>query len=391
MNIIYFNSYSGISGDMVLGSLLDLLNDDNAFIKKLSELNISDYKISVNDVKKQGIKGKSVDVTVLHHVHGRHFKNIQDLILNSNLSQKVKQLSIDIFYEIAKAEATVHGETIEHVHFHEVGAVDSIVDIVGCAVLLEMLNVDEVYFSELTDGVGFVDCQHGKIPTPVPAVLEMLKESNIPFKTDSSVKTELVTPTGMSIAKTLGKGFGEMPEMEVIGVGYGFGTREIGRLNALTAILGVSRKVTLSPPEEITVLETNIDDSNPEYIGYTMERLLQNGAFDAYLTPIYMKKNRPGFILSCIVPFGKEEPFIRLILENTSTLGIRILQTKRVCMHRESFIVETKYGKISVTKAVYDDIQKFNPEFEDCKDAALLNNVSIKDIYEAVYAQVPRG
>lgn len=429
MKILYFDCFSGISGDMTLGALLDLGVDEVAFRKELSKLNLQGYEIAIEQKLKSGIVGRDVHV-ILHdeehthhehhhdhhhthehdhnhghhehthhsHEHGNHHKHggadhhhehshtarnltdIEVLIETSDLNQRVKDFSKKVFREIARAEAKVHNKAIEEVHFHEVGAVDSIVDIVGVAICLDLLGVDKVYSSPMHDGQGFIKCQHGMMPVPVPAVMEMLSSSNIPLISED-VNTELVTPTGLGIIKCLAENYGKMPAMKVEKTGYGMGKRETGRFNALRVVLG--NLVDESQGEdEIIVLETNIDDTSSEVLGYTMERLLENGALDVFYTPIYMKKNRPAFMLTVLAGNGTEEKLVDVLLRETTTLGIRRSATQRYCMNREIVNVSTNYGDVRVKVASFGDITKAMPEYEDCREIARNTGLPIRTVYD---------
>jgi len=293
------------------------------------------------------------------------------------------------------------------VHFHEVGAIDSIVDIVGSCICLHLLGVEKVYSSELHDGKGFIKCQHGQMPVPVPAVMEMLKNSNIPL-IQEDVNTELVTPTGMAIIKTIASGYGRMPVMKLKGIGYGMGKRQTGRFNALRVSIGeigelgemdeakTSSEVTISneaktseevsTSSEVLVLEANIDDMTGEILGYTMDKLLSQGALDVYYTPIYMKKNRPAVMLSVICNVEKEDLLVDTILKETTTLGIRKSICTRVTMEREIIKVNTQYGSIKVKKSWRGDAIKCAPEYDNCVSLAKEKNIPLMDIYKAAEA-----
>ena len=398
MKVLYFDCFSGISGNMTLGALLDLEIDPEKFKSELKKLNLNGYDIEITQKKKNGIAGTYVDVIMnnletahANHSHGdkhkhkhsmRNFIDIEMIIDHSNLSSKVKEFSKKVFREIARAEAKVHGTDIENVHFHEVGAVDSIVDIVGTAICLEMLGAEKVFSSSLHDGQGFIECQHGTIPVPVPAVMEMLADSGIPLISED-VQTELVTPTGMGIIKSIASNFGKMPEMKIDRVGYGMGSRETGRLNALRVVMGIlleDNKVD----DEIVVLETNIDDMSPEFLGFTAERLLENGALDVYYTPIYMKKNRPAYMLTVLSNRDCEEKLTDIILIETSTLGVRKSVGIRSCMNREIETVNTQLGEVRVKVAYKGEFKKAAPEYEDCKEIANRTGMPIREVYEIV-------
>ncbi|MDF2524399.1 MAG: hypothetical protein K0R31_2040 [Clostridiales bacterium] len=302
------------------------------------------------------------------------------MIDHSGLNNRVKSFSKKVFNEIAKAEAKVHHKEIHEVHFHEVGAVDSIVDIVGTAICLDLLGVDKVYSSPMHEGSGFIKCQHGIIPVPVPAVMEMLSSSNIPMISED-INTELVTPTGLGIIKCLSEGFGKMPAMTVEKAGYGMGKKETGRFNALRIVLGNLITGT-NKDDEIIVLETNIDDTSPEILGFTMEKLLENGALDVFHTPIYMKKSRPSVMLTVLTSKENEEKLVDILMYETSTLGIRRTAAKRYCMKREIIKVNTVYGEISIKIAARGDVVKAAPEYEDCREIAKRTGLSLREVYD---------
>lgn len=310
------------------------------------------------------------------------------IIDGSSLSHRVKDFSKRVFKEIASAEARVHGKSVDEVHFHEVGAIDSIVDIAGTAICLELLGIDRVYASPLHDGNGFIECRHGIIPVPVPAVLEMLAGSGIPLVSEN-VSTELVTPTGMGIIKCLAESFGDRPSIRIDKTGYGIGKRETGKLNALRVFMGELYS-SASEGDEIVVMETNIDDSSPEIIGYTAERLFEKGALDVFYTPIYMKKNRPAFMLTVLAHPEDEEILAGIILTETTTLGIRKSLSKRYCMERETVNVTTVYGDARVKIASIGSFRKGSPEYEDCRKLAGVHGVPISRIYEAVMENARR-
>lgn len=422
MKVLYFDCFSGISGDMTLGALLDLGIDKAAFLAELEKLKVDGYSIEINNKIKNGISGTDVHVVleetrhheddeehqygeihhIDHHHHGEHehthedahehththnsernLEDIEHIINHSELRPRVKSMSTKIFREIARAEAKVHGKGINEVHFHEVGAVDSIVDIVGSCICLDLLGIERIFASELHEGKGFVKCAHGLLPVPVPAVMEMLCSSKIPLITED-IPFELVTPTGLAIIKTISSGFGKMPPMSIEKTGYGMGKRETGRFNALRVVMGSLYQQDMIPNDEISILETNIDNMSPEIMGYTMEKLLDSGALDVYYTPIYMKKSRPSAMLTVLVKCGEEKKISDIIFSETSTLGIRISHSQRFCMDRELVKVNTQYGDVRVKVANIGDIMKFAPEYEDCRSIALKTGMPIKEVYELV-------
>lgn len=431
MKVLYFDCFSGISGDMTLGALMDLGVDEQLFRRELAKLNLEEYRLVIGKGIKNGITGKDVQVILNHdeedhqghghhddnpgqghhhhnhehehdsdhehpihnseHNHNHQARNLRDiegLIDESDLSQGVKDFSKQVFREIAAAEAKVHDKDIAEVHFHEVGAVDSIVDIVGIAICLDLLGIDRVYASKLYDGHGFINCQHGSIPVPVPAVMEMLSGSGIPL-IQTDINTELVTPTGMGIIKCLSSGFGTVPQMSVERVGYGMGKRETGGINALRLVLGrMDDETGKDTLDEIVTLETNIDDMNGEAMGYTMERLFENGALDVFYTPIFMKKNRPAVMLTVLAEIQDEEKLAAMILRETTTLGIRRSSCKRYIMNREIIKVSTKFGDVRVKMASQGGFVKYAPEYEDCRNIARKTGRSFIEVYNAALRPV---
>ena len=433
MKTLYFDCFSGVSGDMMLGALLDLGIDDKKFIEELNKLNLSGYDIVIEKKVKDSIAVTDVDVIVegIHHKHkshnehqhehshehqhehshehqhehshehqyehnhehhhkhhhehqhvSRNLEDIEKIINESGLKSSIKEFGKKVFREIAKAEAKVHNTGINEIHFHEVGAVDSIVDIMGVAICIDLLEVDNIYSSPLHDGNGFIKCQHGMLPVPVPAVMEMLKGSKIPYITED-IDTELVTPTGIALIKCLSSGYGVMPPMEVEKVGYGAGKREIGRFNGLRCILGTLTN-EFKKDDEICVLETNIDDMNPELLGYVMEMLLESGALEVFYTPVYMKKNRPGVVLTVLTDIKNKDELSNIILRETSTLGIRMSLCKRQVLNREEKSIKTKYGEIKVKVSFVDNLKKVSPEYEDCKKVAKERSIPLWKVYDEV-------
>lgn len=391
MKILYFDCFSGISGDMILGTLVDLGLDPAYLTDELKKLHLEGYSIVYSQKFTGGIIGSDVDVRLEHsefidghhseHHHHRNLEDCQSIINKSSLSNWVKKQANQVFDEVAHAEAHVHGKSVEKVHFHEVGAVDSIIDIVGAFIGFEKLGIEKVYASALHDGYGFINCAHGRMPIPVPAVAQMLASSqkNIPYKQDN-VPTELVTPTGMAIIKTIAADFGLQPSMHVLKIGYGTGKRDTGGMNALRGMLG-EQKETIKK-DEVALLEANIDNQTGEILGYVMNRLFSAGALDVFYTSIYMKKNRPAVKLSVIAAPADEEKIIALILSETTTLGVRVSRCPRFIMNREILKVQTEYGAIHVKHAFWNEVDKWSPEFDDCAFLAQEFHVPLAEIYE---------
>lgn len=434
--ILYFDCFAGISGDMSIGALIDLGLDPAAVVSEIKKLGVKGYDIEINKIKRFSISGTDVKITLngesdcIHehgneqeqehgmnhghtHAHGhnhghghnhshhhdekdRSLSSIVHIIRSSGISEKAKKISISIFGEIATAEAAVHGTLLSEVHFHEVGAIDSIVDIVGTAICIDMLNVDRIICSPVHEGQGFIQCKHGRLPVPVPAVIKMLEGSGISIVTED-IQAELVTPTGFGILKTVSEQCGKMPEIVIERVGYGFGKTETGRLNALRVILGTADiKLKEETPEvtqdhasekirdKVMLMETNIDDTTGENLGYTMERLMKAGALDVYFTPIQMKKNRPAVMLSVLCKQDDTEKLSDIILRETSTIGIRLQELERITLKREIRTVETELGEVRVKLVIVRGLERIQPEYEDCARLAEENNLSLNEVYEIV-------
>ena len=309
------------------------------------------------------------------HVH-RNLADVTALIRSAQISPRAKEMALAIFERVARAEAKVHGKPLEEVHFHEVGAIDSIVDIVGTAICLDNLDVQEVYCSTLYEGAGYTRCQHGVIPVPAPATLEIVRAASIPLRI-TETKGEMVTPTGAAIVAALSKGFALPAGAVIQKVGIGAGKKEMEHANILRAML-----FTLPPqPEEVWELSCNIDDSTGEMLGYAMEQLLSAGANDVFFTPIYMKKNRPACLLSVICQGEKREEMARLLLRHTSTIGVRMQRLERRVMERTMQTVQTPLGAVQVKRCVYGDIVRQTVEYESAKELAKRNNLPINEVY----------
>lgn len=377
--ILYIECLSGISGDMTVGALLDLGVDADYLRQSLKKLPIEGYTIEAKKKTKEGISGTDFNVILEDHdaqghVH-RNLHHITDLINNSQLQHEVKELSLQIFSRIAKAEAKVHNKSIEDVHFHEVGAIDSIVDIVGTAICIHALEVDVVFGSPLHLGTGFVNCRHGSIPVPVPATVEIIKGTPVYSK---GIESELVTPTGAAIYMELVEDCCSLPIMKVQRVGYGFGTKTLPIKNMLRVYIGHREA-----PRDVYLLETNVDDMNPEICGYLMDELLRIGVYDVFYTPIYMKKNRPGIKISVMCPAHMQKEVESFIFTETTTLGIRRSLVDRSVLQRESKGITTKYGLSEVKIASLNGkALHYSPEYETCKDLAKAMDVPLREVYE---------
>lgn len=382
--IAYFDCFSGISGDMILGGLFACGGDPNAFHKTLSRLDLGDWTLNVEPVTRSGIGALRAIVTAQpEEVHGRHLHHIVDMIVAAGLPDKVTHSSVAVFRKLAEAEARIHQTDVESLHFHEVGAVDAIVDIVGACVLLEQLGIDRICASPLPMGHGFVDCMHGVIPLPAPAVVEILK--GIPtYGVD--VEAELVTPTGAALLATLASDFGSQPRMRIAASGYGAGSRELPhRPNLLRVLIGESDDHV---GEEVAIVETNIDDLSPQFYDAVMDRLFAAGALDVYTEPIHMKKNRPAVLLTVLCAPEAVDVISSLLFAETTTLGVRIGRMERRCMEREFTSVTTPFGEVRIKVARWTGgIAKAMPEYDDIRRAADATAVPVARVWEAAMAE----
>ncbi len=379
MRYAYCDCFSGISGDMFLGALVDAGLPVEALRKQLSGLNLPEpVEIRVDETRKGAMRATLVDVVVGESHHHRHLADIDELIEGSRLSERVKGTSRAIFRTLAEAEARVHGTPLDHVHFHEVGALDSIVDIVGAAVGLEMLEIDRLYSSAVPFSGGQVETQHGTLPVPAPATLEILAKAHA-LMTPSPAQVELVTPTGAAILATLATF--ERPNLVVTGVGIGAGKRDLPWPNIFRLILGESTTESEYP---LVLIETNIDDMNPQMFGHVMNRLFAAGALDVYMTPIYMKKNRPATLLGVVARRADEPALAHLILSETSTLGIRVQPVYRYTAQREIQRVETPYGEVPIKLKMLDGrpVQAM-PEYDVCARLAEEKGAPLAAVYNA--------
>ena len=388
MRVAYLDCFAGISGDMTLGALIDAGADFDKLKKELEKLGISEYELSAEKVVRRGISATDVTVHVHqhdeHHHHGRSYSQIKQMIEQSTLSENVKAKSIAIFTKLGAAEAKIHNKGIDEIHFHEVGAVDSIVDIVGACICLDLLNIEKIYSSPVPTFTGMVDMAHGKFPLPAPATVEILK--GVPWRT-LGIEGEIVTPTGAAILATLAEGFNPMPQMVTESIGYGAGKKDFGIPNVLRVMVGElesASKEECMECREVVVLETNIDDVSPQIYEVVMERLLAAGALDVYMTPIQMKKNRPATLLSVLCKPADVNKMSIILFEETSTIGVRIDTRKRICLPREIVTVDTKFGHIRIKVARRSgEVVNIQPEYEDCKAAAANSNVPVKRVRDA--------
>lgn len=375
MTIAYFDLFSGISGDMTLGALVDLGVPMEEMLKQLAKLDVSGYRVTVQDVVTGGIRAKRVSVDVSPSA-SRSYHQIRGMLESADLPEGVKSRAVRIFHRLARAESKVHGVPVDDVHFHELGAVDSIVDIVGTAVGLDYLDIDEIYFSAVPLMQGEVHTAHGVFPLPAPATADLLVGFPVRFL---RLEKELVTPTGAAILAALGGPVETLANMVIHRIGHGAGRHDLSdRPNLLRIFLGAA----LSPADrkDLVVLETNIDDMNPEIYEHLMDRLFETGALDVWLTPIIMKKSRPGTLVCALCERENQERISELIFEESTTLGIRWFPVSRVTLPRRLEKVETPLGIVSVKVAGKGE--SVVPEYEDCKRVAKDRGVPLKRVYE---------
>ncbi len=372
---------------MLVGALLDAGLDFKTLQAEIAKLGLKDVELSAEKCKRKGITGTDFKVAVGHDHHHRSLTMIEKIINESTLDAPVKETAISIFRRLGAAEAGVHGVDIEKVHFHEVGALDAIVDIVGAAIGFHQLGIEKVVCSAVNVGSGMVKAAHGVMPVPAPATAALL--SGVPTYVDGPAM-ELTTPTGAAVAVTMAESFGSMPAMVVSAIGYGAGDNDLkDRANLLRVLIGEAADATEAT--EVWVIEANIDDMSPQIAGYARERLLDAGALDVTLTPVFMKKDRPGYTLSVIAKTDDREKLADLMFAETTTLGVRMYSAQRRVLERTWEAVETPYGKVRVKVASQGGtVKTVTPEYEDCKKLALEKGVPLKDVVRAASEATPR-
>jgi len=386
MRVLYFDCYSGVSGDMILAALLDLGLDRQKWLKALKGLAAAGYQVAFARTTRQGIMAQQVKIELAETQPERHLRQIEEIIKDSRLPVGVKEKSKAIFCCLAEAEAKVHGCSIAEVHFHEVGALDAIVDVVGACLALEMLGVDEIYSSPIGVGQGFATAAHGVMPIPPPATLEILRGVPLRF---SGIETELATPTGAAILKVLAKVEAPPDHFVLERIGYGAGSKVIPELpNVLRAILLESEGE--QEYDQALLLETNIDDMNPEICPHVIARLLEAGAMDAYLIPIIMKKGRPGVLLSALCAPELKDRILDIIYRETTTLGVRLMRVERMKLPRKEITVDTEFGPIRGKEARWKDQVRRTPEFEDCRRIAKEKGVPLAQVYEIFHRSLSK-
>ena len=371
---------------MILGALIDAGLELHKLESELSKLNISGYTLKIEKTTRKGLSGTRFIINEHEekdHAE-RHLKDIEEIIDRSDLEDDIKSASKRIFHELAHVEAKIHNRDPGDVHFHEIGGLDSIIDIVGALLGLKMLGIEAVYASRIPVGTGFVECAHGTLPLPAPATLELLKD--IPIYA-SSVEKELVTPTGIGILKNVAKSFGIIPEMKIRRIGYGAGSRELKIPNLLRVWVGEISEHREYKEDDVILIETNLDDMNPEFFGYASEKLLERGALDVFMTPIFMKKNRPGTLLSVLITPDKLEETLSTVFAETTSLGIRLNRLERKKLQRELITVDTIFGRIRVKVGrIGRETINISPEYDDCKEIAIRQGIPLKRVYEEAKA-----
>lgn len=379
MKVVYFDCFNGISGDMVLGALFDLGLDKSLWDRELSKLRISGYTVKVEKKRKGPLIGTDVDIIVEDKVSHRHAKEILDMVKNSSLDDDIKEKSLKILTRIAEAESSIHNEPLEEVHLHELGGIDTIVDVVGTVIGLKLLGVERVYSSPLPLGEGFINTAHGKLPVPAPATAELLK--GVPVYSNG-MKGELVTPTGAGIISTLSYSFGQIPPITIEKIGYGAGKKEFSIPNMLRAIMGELYEE--KQRETNTIIDVNIDDMNPQIYGYVIDKLFSAGALDVFFTPIYMKKNRPGIKLTVIAPDYAVNELVDIIFRETTSIGVRMYKVDKVMLPREIVEVDTPWGSARVKVSYINGTRKIMPEYDDCKSIAENTGLPLQDIMREI-------
>src|SRR6266581_817866 len=388
MKTLYFDCFAGASGDMILGALVAAGVQPTALIEQLELLGVGGWQIDFEKVDRSGINATYAKVKTAHEHAHRHLGDILKIIYDSRLSDSVKDRAAGIFSQLAEAEAHVHNEPIEKIHFHEVGALDAIIDVCGAAIGFELLGIEKYICSPLRVGTGVTEMTHGSFPIPPPAVAELLKGKPI-YAGD--IEGEFVTPTGAAIISTVCEEFGPIPSMRIDATGYGAGARDPQKFpNVLRVFVGQTEATAVSD-ETLLMIETNIDDMSPQLFGYVMDRALEIGALDCYLTPTQMKKNRPGLLLSVLCRPDEREKFLQMLFAETTTIGARSYEVMRRALARETVRVETPFGSIDVKVAsTSNGTVNAMPEFEQCRAAAQQFGVALREVQEAARAVYTR-
>lgn len=403
MKTLVLDAFSGISGDMFLGALFDLGLSKTALEEQLAKLKVTGYQLLVDRTSHSSIYGTNFDVILADHQvkdngitehghhHGRSFATIKQLIEASELSDSIKQRAVKLFQEIAVAEAHVHHQKVSEVHFHEVGAIDSIVDLVGAAIALDLMKIDRIVVNNLADGTGTIKIAHGIVPVPVPAVMQLRVGTKIPIHLRSEVTTELITPTGMALVKCLASEFDTTPSGILERTGYGFGNREIGSLNALRASIYntlLSNQSVEQEQDQVMLIETNLDDVTGEQLADGIAGLIERGAKDAWSEPIMMKKGRPAYKLCLLADPAQRKILVKYLFAKTPAIGVRYQLLKREIMQRKVNLIKTSYGKLHVKQLMYGEVTKLSLEHQELAKLATLNQRPLVDLRTEILAEL---
>ncbi len=377
----YADCFSGVSGDMFLGALFDVGLLPEHLQTELALLNLGEFSLQTLKQQDHGISGTRVVISTKETEQIRTWKDIRNLIAQSGLHGNVKEKSLRVFSCLAVAESRIHGCQPDDVHFHEIGGLDSIIDIIGSVIGLEFLGIDRLVVSPLPMPRGWVHCNHGMLPLPAPAVCEIL--TDVPVY-GSEIQQELVTPTGAALVKTLGAEFGDFPVMRIKRTGYGVGSRKLpGDMpNLLRLVVGLAQMA--DERQDVEVIESNLDDWSPETFPHLCEQLFSAGALDVSLVPIHMKKGRPGFLLRVITDTARSWDIKNCIFAETTSIGLRFRREKRMTLPRNTGTVNTRWGPVAVKRVAHDSGYVLYPEYEDCRRVALENRIPLKEVYAAV-------
>jgi hypothetical protein len=379
--ILYIDAIAGASGDMLLGALLDAGVSAETLQSQLNRMNLAGYSLRVHQVSKNGFRATKLDVDVSDEVHERRLPDLLAVLDNSQLSESIKLKAHQIISRLGEAEAHIHGIPLDHVHLHELGGIDTIIDIAGFLISLEILKITDILSSPLPLGRGFINSAHGRMPLPSPATLALLKDVPV-YGID--IDKETVTPTGAALISSLTSAFGAIPNMTIQKIGIGAGGRDLPIPNILRAIIGEADIRDHQSVESLIHLETNIDDQNPQFYDFIMDSLFRNGALDVFLTPVIMKKSRPATILNVLCQAADADKMITFLFKETTTLGIRKQFVERLSLQRSFRDVETPYGNVRIKLAYLDnELIKFSPEYEDCRRLAELTGNQLIEVYRS--------
>jgi uncharacterized protein (TIGR00299 family) protein len=386
MRVAYFDCFAGASGDMILGALVDAGLEIDDLRQALVNLPLKDWELTATRIHANGLAATRVTLATHDEAHGRPYAELNSLLSASQLPQDVKETSIRILRRIAQVESRLHDVSLQEVYLHELGGVDTLVDIVGAVMGLRLLEVGEVFVSALPLGGGAISTRHGTLPLPVPAVVELLRGAPI---RPVDIQAELVTPTGAAILTSLARAYSTFPPMTLERVGYGAGMRELPIPNILRVLIGATNGTSGAKFEPLVELETNIDDMNPQLYEYAMSRLFKAGALDVWLTPVQMKKNRAGILLSALCRADAADEIAKLMFQETTTLGIRRQEVLREALARETVMVGTSFGPVRVKVAIlHGRVLRAQPEYEDCRRLAENSHVPLPQVYREADASI---